>query len=247
MSMTYDDIARDKVLEELHGEEVMRLARLSQCIYLFVEGDSEEQAIPILLDRCNLDLEELGVAVANYNGIGNLHHALRLLSNTLSHDRPVVITFDNDKEGLAVENKLKNMMLNKDIFNLFKIPAHSVVNYGAHRGGSFEESFEIEDFIDSCFSVGIMQPALIGQKNAFMQAFDQSMPWYSQVIQFCDRHEYHDFARNKVLLAEHLAENCKTIPETYKKLSGLLIDIRNQNPVKHPEDVELPNIKGLTC
>ena len=29
------------------------------------------------------------------------------------------------------------------------------------------------------------------------------------------------------------------IPETYNELAKVIIDIRNKNPIKHPEDVDL--------
>lgn len=239
MSMTYEDIAHDMALEELHHEEVMRKARISQCIYLFVEGNSEEVAIPILLERCGLNLDELGISVANYNGVRNLRHALRLLNKTLSHDRPVVVTFDNDKEGIAEERKLKQMDIDSDLIHYFKIPSHNVVNFDIHKGGSFEESFPLDDFIDSCFSSEIMSPNLVSQRNEFLSSFDSEKPWYSQVIQFCTKNNYHEFANKKVLLAENLANNCGLIPQTYLKLAEVLVEIRNQNPVLHPDDIDL--------
>ena len=44
MTMTWDDVARDMALQELHDEAVMKQATRKQCVFLFVEGDSEEGA-----------------------------------------------------------------------------------------------------------------------------------------------------------------------------------------------------------
>ena len=88
MSTTELDCAIEQAISDMHFEEVMKQATKAQCIYLFVEGESEERAFPILIEETRLDLENTGVIVANYNGYGNLKHTLRLLNKTLSHDRP---------------------------------------------------------------------------------------------------------------------------------------------------------------
>ena len=49
MTTTWDDAARDMALQDLHDEAVMKQATRAQCIFLFVEGDSEAKAIPELL------------------------------------------------------------------------------------------------------------------------------------------------------------------------------------------------------
>jgi hypothetical protein len=46
MSITWDDIARDMALEDLHHEAVMKRATREQCIFLFVEGECEANTIP---------------------------------------------------------------------------------------------------------------------------------------------------------------------------------------------------------
>lgn len=75
-------------ISDLHDEAVMARAAIEQAIFVFVEGDSEELALPLLFTDI-LDLEAVGARIANYNGHGNLRAALRLLKATLTHDRPI--------------------------------------------------------------------------------------------------------------------------------------------------------------
>jgi len=44
MATTIEDIQYDEMLSELHFEAVMKNEAQKQCIYVFVEGDSEEVA-----------------------------------------------------------------------------------------------------------------------------------------------------------------------------------------------------------
>lgn len=236
MSTTIEDIQYEEMLSELHYEVVMKNAAISQCIYIFVEGDSEEIAIPILLNRLNLGLDALGIIVANYNGIGNLGHSIRLLSKTLSHDRPVVVTFDNDQKGKRIIGTVSG-----SIFTEFPIPINPIVTYSdGHAGGSFEESFNQDIFIEACFQSELIGVTLSNKKGVFTSIFNQSKPWLSQVIQFIQSHGGQATQLNKPKIAEYMAENCQPVPDTYVKLAEKLINIRNQNPIKHPDDVKLP-------
>ena len=76
----------------------MKRATGGQCIFLFVEGDCEAKAIPLILWGA-VDFDALGVRIANYNGRGNLAATLRLLSQTLSSDRPIILTYDYQVSG----------------------------------------------------------------------------------------------------------------------------------------------------
>ena len=96
MGTTIEDILDEEIFSALHHEAMMKRAALEQCIYIFVEGDSEEATFQMLLESCGLDFQEYWIVIANYNGIGNLKHAVRLLQRTLSHDRPVIVTYDDD-------------------------------------------------------------------------------------------------------------------------------------------------------
>lgn len=245
MSMTREDYAVEQAVEELHHEEVMRRATLEQCIYVFVEGQSEEVAIPILFDRLGMDLEENGIIVSHYNGINNLPHVLRLMSQTLSYDRPIIVTYDNDLDGQRITRKISSTGSN---VILQTIPSSPVVTFkNGHQGGSFEEAFEPQYFIDTCFQDCFMPNNIVALKQRFLIVFDSSKPWMAQISKFCKTHQCMDFGSCKVPLAEKLAENCDKIPSSFNDLAKLVQQTRLANPVKHPYDVELPKIRGLTC
>ncbi|WP_199780230.1 MULTISPECIES: TOPRIM nucleotidyl transferase/hydrolase domain-containing protein [Enterobacteriaceae] len=99
MGTTMEDIKYDEMLNELIFQEVMKNEAKKQCIYIFVEGECEELVFQPLLERCGIDFDTMGIVIANYNGVGNLKHAIRLLNQTLSHDRPIIVTYDDDHEG----------------------------------------------------------------------------------------------------------------------------------------------------
>ena len=79
MATTMEDIIYEEMLDTLYAEEIMKTAAGAQCIYIFVEGESEEATFQMLLEGCGLDFKTHGVVVANYNGIGNLKNSIRLL------------------------------------------------------------------------------------------------------------------------------------------------------------------------
>jgi predicted ATP-dependent endonuclease of OLD family len=194
MSMSWIDYMYDQVMSDSHDEAVykamMKNAALSQCIYVFVEGDSEAVAFPIILEQCGIDLEEFGIVIANYNGVGNLWHTLRLLNNTLSHDRPIVITYDDDIAGKEkiqelTTNPKSAKMLNSPLVTMFPVPSNSVVTYSNDEtGGSFEEIFASDYFISSCFKEGIMDASLIQKETSFRNDFKCNSPWLSQINKF---------------------------------------------------------------
>ncbi len=53
MTTTIEDIQYEEMLSELHFEVVMKNAALEQCIYIFVEGGSEEASFQPLLEDIN--------------------------------------------------------------------------------------------------------------------------------------------------------------------------------------------------
>jgi len=244
MSMTYDDYARDEALVELHREAVMERAKREQSIYLFVEGESEERAFPVLL-REFIDLEDLGVDTAGYKGNGNLYTALKLLSKTLSHDRPVVATYDNDPAGLHALRRYQRDFVSDRVY-FFPIPSTPVVEFvDGHRGGSFEESFDLTDFLDACFSTEIVPERISRERQAFERRFDPAKPWLPQVRKFCAEMADMDWKLRKPKLAEYLAWNCSRIPDTYRELARIIQKVRQDYPVRDPNDVELPKVHGL--
>lgn len=237
----------EQAYEELHHEEVMRQATLTQCIYVFVEGESEEVAFPLLLERAGIDFEKDGIVIANYNGINNLPHVLRIMAKTLSYDRPIIVTYDNDLDGQRISRKISQYASSSHIA-FQTIPSNEVVTFkNGHNGGSFEEAFEPSYFIHTCFSNKFMPESISKRKSQFLVEFDVRKPWLSQVCQFCQLNGYKTFGDCKVKLAETLALYCSNIPPSFKELAELIKITRQSHPVRHPDDVDLPQIKGLTC
>ncbi len=246
MSTSWEDVARDMAISDLHQEAVMARAALEQCIFLFVEGESEETAIPILMTDV-IDLDALGVKIANYNGHGNLRAALRLLKLTLSHNRPVIITYDNDPESIMSVEKCKNQGLFTNLTYELRIPIEPLVTYtNGHCGGSFEESFPLGVFLDCVFNEDILPPNICSKRRSFESVFDRSRPWFAQVKRFAADLGFTDCDAKKVSLANHLAIKCDEPPVTYRKLAEVVKDVRKKHPVVHPDDVELPKVYGLT-
>ncbi len=238
MATTIEDIMYDEMINELHHEVVMKNAALEQCIYIFVEGESEEATFQMLLEDqlCGLNFEKIGVVIANYNGIGNLQHAVRLLRKTLSHDRPIVVTYDDDLEG---KSKLK--YLSEPLITPFKIPQTPVVEFGnGSWGGSFEEVFSPDCFLRSCFEGEVLPGNFTGSPSDFSLNFDKAKPWIPQLAKYVSVTGCHPASINKVLLAENMAHNCDPVPDAFIKLAETVLDLRKQNPIKHPDDVELP-------
>ena len=246
MSTTSDDVARDMAISDLHYKAVMARATLEQAIFVFVEGDSEELALPLLFTDI-LDLETVGAKIANYNGHGNLKAALRLLKLTLTHDRPLVVTHDNDPESIASVHKCKKQNLLGDLTYLFPIPTEPIVTYpSGHIGGSFEESFPVEMFLNAAFSNRILPASVIAQRGSFESAFDPRKPWLRQLQKFTAALGFVEWPTRKPLLAEALATECDELPLTFSRLATLIQEVRDKHPVVHPDDVKLPKVHGLT-
>src|SRR5581483_8762504 len=184
MGMNWDDVSYEMAMEALHQEAIMERAAREQSIYLFVEGRSEEIAIPILFQDV-IDLDALGIKIANYNGRGNLHAALRLLKLTLDHDRPVILTYDNDPESISSVQFCKDQRRNTDLVYQFPIPIEPVVTYQrGYQGGSIEESFSAEVFINAAFSGYILPSSITSQRECFESIFDLHKPWFLQLKKF---------------------------------------------------------------
>lgn len=246
MSITWNDVAADMAISELHDEAVMARAALEQAIFVFVEGDSEEVALPLLFTDM-IDLETVGANIANYNGHGNLRAALRLLKLTLSHDRPIIVTHDNDPESIASVRRCKRQNLLGDLTYLFPIPTEPVVSYPCgHGGGSFEECFPVEIFLNVAFSDGMLPSDVIQQRASFESAFDPHKPWLRQLQKFTAGLGFTEWSTRKPLLAEALVMECDELPPTFARLATLIQEVRDKHPVIHPDDVELPKVHGLT-
>jgi hypothetical protein len=234
MATTIEDIHYEEMLSERHFEAVMKNAALEQCIYIFVEGESEEATFQMLLEDCGLDFKENGIVIANYNGIGNLKHAVRLIRKTLSHDRPIIVTYDDDLEGKRISTHL-----NVPLITAFKVPQQAVVTYSdGSVGGSFEEVFSPLCFIEACFQGQILEPSFPGRQSAFSSSFDKNKPWFPQLAKFVESNGRKASSINKVRLAEQMADSCDPVPATFIKLAEVALELRASNPVRHPDNVE---------
>ena len=201
---------------------------LEQCIYLFVEGESEEVAFRILLEEgLGINFEKEGIVIANYNGIGNLGHTIRLMKKTLSHSRPMIFTFDDDDKKLI--SKIGTIPSN---FHLFKVPNQPTVTLpNGDTGGSFEESFAPSDFINACFETAILKSNPQVLKQDFISVFNSRKPFYAQMVNFLKAQGLSIYTLPKPEIAENMAVSCTPEPDTYIKLAELIKQIRFKNPV----------------
>ncbi len=235
MGTTIEDIQYEEMLNETHFEAVMLNEAKKQCIYLFVEGESEEIAFKALLEDCGVDFERDGIVVANYNGIGNLKNSIRLLRKTLSHDRPIVVTYDDDLDGKKIGGSISDPLI-----TTFKIPCSPVVTYkNGSAGGSFEESFTFDCFISSCFKKNAIDSKVIMKETDFRKIFDPTKPWISQLAKFISVNGGNPASINKVKIAENMASIADPVPRTIKELAEVVISVRAKNPIKHPDNVDL--------
>ncbi|WP_413114086.1 TOPRIM nucleotidyl transferase/hydrolase domain-containing protein [Thaumasiovibrio sp. DFM-14] len=221
-------------LDDLHcqleqWDTASKESALEQCIYLFVEGESEEIAFRILLEEgLGVDFKKLGLVIANYNGIGNLKHTLRLMNLTLSHERPMIFTFDDDNKSL-----INGLGQQPDNIYLFKVPFSPVVTLpNGDIGGSFEESFEASDFINALFETTLLKlnPQVV--KSQFIASFNPTHPFYDQSVKYLRAQNLQSYLPSKIEIAEHMAAECDPEPDTYVKLAELIKRIRSENPVQ---------------
>ena len=237
MSFEYIDAEYEMAMYEQHQNAVMARAIREQRIFLFVEGESEEIAIPILFADV-IDLDALGVKIANYNGHGNLFAALRLLKLTLSHDRPIILTYDNDPESIPSVQKCKEHGLITDLVYQLPIPTEPVVTYPSGvQGGGFEEAFPPVIFVDAAFGGNILPADVTSQKAQFEATFDSSKPWLRQLQKFTANLGFTGWSTKKTALAETMASMCDKLPPTYHALVQLIEEVRKKHPVTHPYDV----------
>ena len=227
-SIEYDTM-QDAIAEELWWDEASKESALEQCIYLFVEGESEELAFPILLEEgLGIKFSEFGVSIANYKGGGSLKNAIRLMRSTLGDNRLMIFTFDDDNPSI-----IKSLGVLPNNIYLFKVPFTPVVTFpNGYQGGSFEESFDSSTFINACFETTLLKnnPQII--KQDFIDAFDSKKPFYSQIIQFLEQKGLKNSVPKKTEIAEEMAVNCTPEPNTYIKLAQLIKEIRSNHPVK---------------
>jgi len=235
------DAAWDAYIEDLVAEQLWEKSKLYECIYLFVEGQTEESAYPELFAKSKFDFKELGIITANYNGFGNLLHTLRLMKKTLSHERPIIATIDNDMEGYAVYKKFEQSGFNDNKTKILPLPKENKkVKYSnGHKGGSFEEMFDPDNFITSCFSDNILPEHLLSIKDEFTEIFNLNQPWFNQIKKFLFEREHDLIESQKVRIGLNLVENCKEIPKDFLILCDTIEKVRKEYPIKHVNDVDI--------
>ena len=227
-----ESIEFDVLLDNKSQEEQWAIASkesaLEQCIYLFVEGESEETAFWILLEEgLDIGFDEYGVVIANYYGIGGLSNVIKLMNKTLSHSRPMIFTFDDDDKSII--SKIGNVPSNVYLFKVPNNPAVTLAN--GEQGGSFEESFQANEFIDACFDTTLLKMNPQISKSEFVNFFDTGKSFYPQIEKFLWSKGLSSCKPKKIEIAESLAIDCVHIPETYVELAKLIKEIRLKYPV----------------
>ena len=243
----YNDAVWDAYIGELVGDEELRFLTYQQCIYLFVEGDTEEEAYPELLAKCDLNIDDLGILIANYHGAGDLIHCLRLLQMTLSYDRPVVVTIDNDEEGQRNLNKLKKYDFDMKLITILPMPSiDQPIKYASgHIGGAFEEMFPINHFVDQAFCSEFMPEAIVTKKGKFVGSLQKTSGWFKQLKKFCAQRGYTEIEAHKTRIGVRLAETCKLTPPDISKLADTLHKVRKKYPVRNPEEVAQERVMDI--
>ncbi len=223
------DVTQELIAQEMQWQEARKDCALEQCIYLFVEGQSEEIAFRILLEEgLGISFSDFGVVICNYNGIGNLKHVIRIMSQTLSHNRPMIFTFDDDDPS-----KVPSSGTLPSNIHLFKVPFSPAVTLSnGLQGGSFEESFKSSDFIEACFETDFMKGNPQISKQDFINVFDSGKPFYAQIVTYLKGKGFSTYTLPKPEIAENMAASCNTEPDTYVELAKLIRNIRTEEPVK---------------
>jgi hypothetical protein len=92
----------------------------------------------------------------------------------------MIFTFDDDDKSL-----ISGLGVQPSNIHLFKVPFSPTVTLpNGQKGGSFEESFMPNDFIDACFDTTLLKanPQVI--KQYFINVFDSDKTFYPQIIMF---------------------------------------------------------------
>jgi len=234
MGTSIDDIKEDVAIEESFQGRSLDREKLLQCIYLLVEGATEEQALPSLLATAGADLDELGVVLVNMGGANNATHIVRTLLLTLSADRPVVLVLDNDDEGKRAANS--STLRAHPHLTTMMVPAQGVVELASGaRGGSFEEMFDLSQVIEAV----VEQLDAGGPSATDLHAdVDPQQPWLAQISRIC-RASVSGFREiDKVEVAICLSSTTPA-PADIQRLAALLTGLRDDNPVlPHHEAVD---------
>ena len=229
MSMSYSDYAYEEAIADLYKSALKKREKLIQCIYLFVEGKSELLAIPRLLELANYSLEDNAVEIVDIGGAANSKHVVNVLRRTISRERPLVLVLDLDEAGINAANH--PLIRNDDLTSVVHMPKDPAVEYtNGLRGGTFEDSFDIETLIDATLktlssdlretlslksiltNIDIEKPRL----NQISRELRVTIPGFNEV--------------DKISLAGQLAEISKA-PLSILNLAQHLTSIREEHPL----------------
>ena len=234
-----DSDLKDYAVEGMIAEHVYHKAKEFYKIFLFVEGDTEEEVLPEMIYEAGYDLADNSIEIANYHGIDNLLHSIKLFRKTLSFQSPVIVTFDNDSKGFKNWNKLTDE--NNTDFEIkpifcYKLPsAKPEIIYSTHKGGSFEEIFELDDFIEACISLEGIPKSVIKSRVEIKKNFIRSESWLEQFKKILSKHNYKRDI-NKIILGLNLYKVSKEIPPDILNLIELIKKVRKEYPIKNFED-----------
>ncbi len=244
MGTTFEDIAYEQYLIDREEEQIRLQSILRYCVYLFVEGFTEERAFPLLFERLNFDFREKGIVIANYNGSGNADASIMLLRQTLSNDRPILFTFDNDEAGqkIIASPLIKNEQVQGRLWlNPLPDVMRKIEYASGHVGGSFEEMFEQDDFLDCIFTLDGITQEILSLKNELTERFETQKPWRNQVKKFMYEHGIPNFLESetsKIELGVKLANECKVPPKDIENLVSRLMQIREKYPIRDIRDFD---------
>jgi hypothetical protein len=176
-------------------------------VILFVEGESEAVAFPILAESIGIDLSEEGVKIINLKGkskLAKLDEYLRYLKD--SGVVPYVV-LDADQE---VSAKLKEWA------------ATGVLPEGNSRvwEKEFEDVFELEDTVIAANELGYSEVSIESVKNALGNG---SVVHALKKILFESGQKYLDKPALAEVLAKRVSTDKEKIPKPLKELFGTLV------------------------
>lgn len=130
-SVTLDD---DLFKHLLRSYVYVKEAMFSKCI-LFVEGDTEFGAMPVIASRMSLDCDEKGIGIIKLDGANSVKRCMELYSK---FEIKTIALIDQDKqpeyENLPRINFTKGIDFEEDIYDNFKFIDY--VKYNYHVGGA---------------------------------------------------------------------------------------------------------------
>jgi hypothetical protein len=229
MSMSYNDVLYEMAISDLVESAIEEREKLIQCLYLFVEGKSEYIAFPRLLKAAGFSLEDNAVEIINIGGASNAKHVVKVLRKTISRNRPLVLVLDRDEAGIDATNN--PVIRNDELTTIVHIPQNPIVKYAnGIEGGEFEDAFDVETLVSSCFRALPPDQAEKLNKESILSNLAPDKPRLNQINGEIRKIIAGFYEIDKALLAERLAES-NVIPESIDHLAQVLVSIREEHPI----------------